>query len=143
MKTYYFFFSFILIALFTSCEKDVDVKLPAIKPKLVVSCVIYPQNPLTQVAVSMSTPIYNSNVSYAYNAIKGAIVILSDGSNHWTLPFDSTHQTYALDSFQLKINPNKAYTLSVNTPDGKSVEASTTVPSQNTSLTLNNIFHYL
>ncbi|HET6225437.1 MAG TPA: DUF4249 domain-containing protein [Bacteroidia bacterium] len=135
MKSYFLFFAIGLISLLTSCEKDADVKLPTVEPKLVVSCVISPQNPLTQVAVSKSAPIYNSNVSATYQAIKGAMVVLSDGSNSWTLPFDSTHQTYALDSFQLKIKANTTYTLTVNTPDGKSVNASTTVPAQNTTLT--------
>jgi hypothetical protein len=135
MKYTAFLLSFILIGLLASCEKDAEVKLPKIDPKLVVSCIISPQNDRTQVAVSSTAPIYNSNVNAYYQAIKGAIVILSDGNTSWTLPFDTLRQTYSLDSFQLKIKGNTDYTLSVSTPDGKSVEASTTVPPQNTTFT--------
>lgn len=140
MKSYHIIYIFILVSLLSSCEKDANVKLPAIEPKLVVSCLIYPQNPLTQVALSKSIPIYNSNETYSYKAVTGATVIISDGSSSWILPFDTAHQTYALDSVQLKIKANTSYTLSVSTADGKSVEASTTVPSQNTTLTYTTSF---
>ena len=127
--------AFFLLLFFASCEKDVEVKLPVPPQKLVVSCLIYPQNPLTQVAVSLSQPIYNANQSNTYEPVKEASVIISDGINSWTLPYDMTTQTYVIDSVKLKIKTNITYKLSVSSPDGKSVEATTTVPSQNTSFT--------
>lgn len=126
---------FFLLLLFVSCEKDVEVKLPVPEQKLVVSSFIYPQNPLTQVAVSLTMPIYNANQSNTYEPVKEATVVISDGVNSWTLPYDVTTQTYSIDSAKLKIKTNTTYKLSVSTPDGKSVEATTTVPPQNTSFT--------
>lgn len=141
MKFYSILYIFILAGLlFTSCEKEAEVKLPPVEPKLVVSCLIYPQNPLTQVAVSSSAPIYNSNASYFYQPIIGATVIISDGSNSWVLPFDTIHKTYTIDSLQLKIRANVSYKLTVSTADGKAVEASTTVPAMNTTLTYSTYF---
>lgn len=138
MKSYFSlsFFALISLLFLSSCEKEAkDVKLPVIEPKLVVSSLLFPQSPFTQVVVTKSAPIYNSNQTHNYEIVKGATVVISDGTNSWTLPYDLTRNVYALDSFQLKIKANTIYQLSVTTPDGKYVEASTSVPTQNTTLT--------
>jgi|SRR3954463_5402969 len=127
--------SFFIVILFTSCEKDVDLKIPVAEPKLVISSLIYPQNPITQVALSLTNPIYNSTHNDYYEPLQGATVVISDGSNSWTLPYDTGLQTYAIDSTHLKIKINTLYKLSVSTADGRYAEASTTVPAQNRSLT--------
>lgn len=132
---YSFCFSFFLITL-QSCEKDVEVKLPEVETKLVLSSFICPQDERTLVSVSLSQPLYNTPKNGgSYQPIPNATVVISSGSSSWTLPYDATIGRYAIDSFQLKVKPGATYHLSVSTPDGKFAEAVTTIPVLNNSLT--------
>jgi hypothetical protein len=130
------FYCFTLLLILPSCEKDADVKLPDVEPKLVVSSFISPQDSLIQVSVSLSSPLYNNpNISNEYKPLLNATVTISNGINSYTLPYNSNLKRYTADSTQFKIIGGLTYYLSVKSLDGKSASATTTVPLLNNTLT--------
>lgn len=136
MKKTAFFSYFIMITGFVSCIKNVDVKIPPVETKLVVSSFISPQDELIMVSVSTTVPIYNNPDAFKkYEQVTNATVVISSGSDSWTLPYDALYKRYVLDSSIVHITVGASYRLSVSTPDGKYAEATTTVPHANNSLT--------
>jgi hypothetical protein len=75
------FLLFALVAFCVSCEKDIDIKLPAYKEKLVVEASIETGKP-TQVLLSMTAP-YFGNVDLSDPSrffVKGAFITVTDGN---------------------------------------------------------------
>ncbi len=132
---------FIIIISMYSCVKDSDVKLPKVEEKLVISCVMSPQDEQIKVRVTLSQAIFNnpnanvSNGSSYINVSKATVVISSDAGGSWTLPYDPMYERYVVDSSDIKVRAGMSYTISVSTLDGKFVKASTSVPYPNTTLT--------
>jgi hypothetical protein len=130
------FYCLIIGVTLPSCEKDAQVKLPTIEPKLVVSSFISPQDSLIQVAVSLSSPLYNNpNISNKYEPLLNATVTINNATNSYNLNYDSILERYVIDSFQLKIIGGTSYYLKVKAPNGKFAEAKTTIPLLNNTLT--------
>lgn len=131
-------FAFIVsisITFFSSCEKEVTVKLPPVNTKLVLTCFISPQNKQTEVNVSKSQPIFNNPDYIPFSLpITDATVIISSQNGSWLLPFDYASSGYVIDTFKLKIKAGSTYNLSVSTPDGKFASAVTTIPYFHTTL---------
>ncbi len=126
----------ILFFYFSSCQKEVTVKLPPLETKLVLRCFISPHNKKTQVNVSQTQPIYN-NPNYSNNGVEvtDATVTISSNNGSWLLPYANSIEGYVIDTTQLKIREGVTYKLTVRTPDGKYAEAVTTVPVLTTTLT--------
>lgn len=131
------FCSLTMLLILQSCRKeDADVKLPNVEPKIVISSFISPQDSLIQVAVSLSTPLYNTpNVSNKYKSLLNATVTINNGTNSYALTYNSKLERYVIDSSQLKIVGGLTYYLSVKAIDGKSANATTVVPLLNNTLT--------
>ena len=120
---------------FISCTKDADVKLPAVEPKLVISSFISPQDSIVKVEVTMSQPLYNNSNAGQFSAVSNATVQINDGTITQTLAYDSTGNYYFVNTSLFPITVGTIYYLTVLTPDGKNINASTTVPTLNSTLT--------
>lgn len=124
-----------MIVLLSSCIKDANIELPNADPMLVVSSFISPQDSLVQVAVSLSTPLYNNHTANTkYTPLLNASVIINNGINDYNLNYNAKLERYVIDTFKLKILAGTTYYLYVTSPEGKLASAITTVPFQNTSL---------
>ncbi len=125
-----------LFIFFTSCsEKDADVKLPVIEPKLVIMSFISPQDSIVKVEVSLSQPLYNNANSQDHSPISNATVQINNGTNTKTLTYNAIENYYEVSASQFPIVAGTTYYLTVSTPDGKNVNASTWVPTANSTLT--------
>ena len=120
---------------FISCEKDADVKLPQTQSKLVIVSMISPQDTDLIVRVSKSHPLYSSNSTIQYD-VTDVKVSLSDGATSVNLTYDYGYGYYVVKAKYLPILEGKKYWVYVNTPDGESANAQTTIPPRNTSLTV-------
>ncbi|MFY9311499.1 MAG: DUF4249 domain-containing protein [Bacteroidia bacterium] len=123
------------VILLNACEKDADVKLPVVESKLVVSSFISPADTIVRVGVTISQPLYNNSNSSQYLAVENATVQINDGSNFQTLAYNSADKYYFVSTSAFPITVGSTYYLTISTPDGKNVNASTSIPSQNTTLT--------
>ncbi|MDO9185637.1 MAG: DUF4249 domain-containing protein [Bacteroidia bacterium] len=123
-----------LIIGLSACEKDADVKLPTVESKLVVSSFISPMDTIIKVNVTLSQPLYNNSNSNNYSAISNATVQINDGTNSQTLAYNATDNYYFANTTIFPLSVGTTYYLTVTTPDGKSANASTSIPNSNQSL---------
>ncbi len=124
-----------LLFLLNACTKDADVKLPAVASKLVINSFLSPQDSLVKVTVTLSQPLYNNSNSGQYYNVSDATVQINDGSVTKTLLYNSVTNYYYIPFSQLPIIVGTTYYLTVTTPDGKNVSASTSIPNANSTLT--------
>lgn len=114
---------------FSSCERDAtNVDIPIIQSKLVVQCFISPQKTKVEALISFSSPIYGN--SKAEDWISNATVEITNGSiqKKLTLNNNGFRPKYEIDSSEFKIEAGQTYILYVSTPDGRTVNATCTVP---------------
>lgn len=123
-----------LIIGLTACEKDADVKLPKVESKLVVSSFISPMDSIIKVNVTLSQPLYNNSNSTNYSTIANATVQINDGTNFQTLTYNATDNYYFVSTVVFPLSIGTTYNLTVTTPDGKNVNASTSIPNSNQTL---------
>ena len=119
--------------LLAGCEKDVDnIKLPKTDPKLVVGCFISPQDNYISVTLTRSNPIFGPGHSNTGSLpVEDASVIISDGSNAVTIPYDISNEHYEIPASAFPIIAGQTYGLTVSTPKGENVSGSCTVPPSN------------
>ncbi|MDD3875677.1 MAG: DUF4249 domain-containing protein [Bacteroidales bacterium] len=125
-----------ILSFLFSCEKTVtDIELPQQEPKLVVNAYISPEDTIIQVNVSLSHPIFKP---YDYNdnnqSVENATVKISSNGNELIIPYNFTDYAYISSTSNFPIVEGQTYRLDVSTPDGKSVNASCTVPKKNSSI---------
>jgi len=124
-------FALSLIAAFiSSCTKPAGIKLPDQEKKLVVTCLISPNDskPVTAV-VRLSDPKFTSDTTHYTDEVTNATVVMNDGTNSIILTYKADHNCYESASpSAVVISEGKTYHLTVTTPDGKYANASTTVP---------------
>ncbi len=120
-----------LILSVAGCEKDADVELPEVEPKLVIASFISPQDTLVKVWVRQTKPIFKPSNVNTSDAVIDATVEISDGTTSATLTFDpsgSHNGYYQIATSVFPIVENKTYSLRVSTPDGKVATAISLVP---------------
>lgn len=127
-------YPFILVALLAlvSCQKEITVDLPEIEKKIVVDGGIY-TGQLAEINLTWSTGYFDpiDSASLANYLISNAVVTLSDGSTT-----DTLHLAYnpykpipiVWRGSTIIGQPGRTYNLTV-TAEGKTVTASTTIPS--------------
>ena len=123
------FFIPVITLLLYSCEKDANVKLPDIKSQLVVTSFISPTDTLITVNVSETRPLYTPSNNSNNGTINNALVYISNGINSVVMTYDNFRASYSINSSVFPILAGHTYFLSVATPDGRMVNAETTVPS--------------
>jgi hypothetical protein len=97
--------------------------------KLVVGCFINPHDDTLYATVTLSKPLYKPrNNEFEFDIVNNATVQISNGTNTANFVFNSDLQKYQLAASAINIAPGGNYTLTVSTPDGKRVTASTLVP---------------
>lgn len=114
----------------SACRETVistaDINIPV---KLVVGCFINPHDDTLYATITLSKPLYKPNNSpFEFDIVNNATVQISNGSNTANFVFNSDLQKYQLAASDITITPGSSYTLTVSTPDGKRVTASTVVP---------------
>jgi hypothetical protein len=120
----------LLLVVITACRETVistaKINIPE---KLVVGCFINPQDDTLYATVTLSKPLYKRNNNpFDFDIINNATVQISDGNNSTNFTFNSDLERYILPAASFNIVAGSTYTLTVSTPDGKRVIASTTVP---------------
>lgn len=117
--------------LLSSCTKEAKIKLPAQENKLVVTSFISPGDTIIMVTVRNAIPKFEWGQwgGPNFDNLRDATVLLSDGSQQVTIPYDSTLGFYHIPGKNFSIVEGKTYVLQVSTPDGRRVSAETTVPS--------------
>jgi hypothetical protein len=115
-----------------SLKQEVDPDLLTTEPeKLVVACFISPQDTILTAEVSLSTPVLGERANYD-TRVTNATITLSDGVN--SVVFDRRNGKYpgqfyfGADPKKFPIVSGQRYTLTVQIPDGRKVEAVCTVP---------------
>lgn len=132
MKNRFLYIILIISQLFLlSCEsliKEIDPSfLPETDSKLVVACFISPQDTVLAAKVT-ETKLLIGTTGDIRDDIANASVSLSDGSKSVRLVYNSKLGYYRALPSELPILVGKTYTITVSTPDGRQVNASTTVP---------------
>ncbi|KAA9353551.1 DUF4249 domain-containing protein [Larkinella humicola] len=114
-----------------SCQnlrQEVQPQQLAAQPvKLLVACFISPQDTVLAAKVARSRPILDDGTVTSLE-ITNATVTLKAGSRSIVLTYHSRLRYYRASPNQFPIRAGETYQLSVQTPDGQSVEARTTVP---------------
>ena len=124
-----------LFIIFVSCEKDVDIELPAVKPQLVVFGVVSPEDTATRIQVRKSKPYFGHNSEDYFNVIEDALVKITHNKREYILPFDEASSTYRVDSSVLRIVPGAKYSLEVEV-DNFPIATSTITIQKNVNRTL-------
>lgn len=120
---------------FTSCEKIVEnVDLGDAKPKLVVFSYISPGSDTIFADVSLSRTINDVGNFYPPHIDNAEVVVSKAGGQSVTLQFDPGLSRYFAVVSSSYLETGHEYKIHAKTPDGKEVEASCTLPVQNTSL---------
>lgn len=128
-----FLYSLLIVSqlMLLSCEsliKEIDPSfLPETDSKLVVACFISPQDTILSAKVT-ETKLLIGTTGDIRDDITNATVSLSDGSKSIRLVYSPKLGYYRALPSELPILVGKTYTITVNTPDGRQVNASTTVP---------------
>lgn len=128
-----FLYSLLIVSqlIMLSCEsliKEIDPSfLPETDSKLVVACFISPQDTVLAAKVT-ETKLLIGTTGDIRDDITNATVSLSDGSKSIRLIYSQKLGYYRALPSELPILVGKTYTITVNTPDGRQVSASTTVP---------------
>jgi hypothetical protein len=128
-----FLYSLIVISqlFLLSCKsliKEIDPSfLPETDSKLVVACFISPQDTVLAAKVT-ETKLLIGTTGDIKDDITNASVSLSDGSKTIQLVYNAKLGYFRALPAALPILVGKTYTISVSTPDGRQVSASTTVP---------------
>lgn len=133
----YSFIVFVLAVLFTSCRKDIDVKLPEYKQKLIVEASIE-TNGFPIVLLSWSVPFFGDfDFSQPGNAfVKGAFITVSDGTITDTLKELDPNSGYIYVGTKITGQVGKLYYLTV-TVNGKTYTADTFI---NPPIALDSLF---
>lgn len=117
--------------LLLSCEsliKEIDPSfLPETDSKLVVACFISPQDTVLAAKVT-ETKLLVGTTGDVRDDVTSATVNLSDGSKTIQLVYHAKLGYYRALPASMPILEGKSYTITVSTPDGRKVNASTTVP---------------
>ena len=135
-KLYFVNSAFLILnaALYSGCTKDAEnVKLKEIDPKLVIGCFISPQDTMIVATVMRSNPIFgkNHNSNQSIKSIVNAQVIISNGTQTITLPYNSIKDNYEIAATLFPITSGATYQLEVTTPENGKVSAECTVPPVN------------
>lgn len=118
-----------LLAVLPACEKDITDKVNIdLKPQLVVSAFISPQDTVLRVKVSQSEPIIGTYPVNQDRTVTNATVQLTQGDQAITFTYNANLRVYEADPATLPVLAGQTYTLLVTTPDGYRATATSTVP---------------
>jgi hypothetical protein len=114
--------SIVLVIVFTSCQKIIDLDLNSASPQIVIEGNVYDQPGPYLVKISQTVNFDESNV---YPPVTGAIVEISDNRGNSEVLIESSSGTYYTSTLQGIVG--STYTLTV-TSKGKTYTATSTIP---------------
>lgn len=101
-------------------------QLPSTDSRLVLSCYISPQDTVIAAKLTETKTVISTGGTRA--DITNATMKISDGTKTVALVYDNNLLYYRALPSQIKIEVGKTYTMTVSTPDGRSVSSKCTVP---------------
>ena len=101
-------------------------QLPSTDSRLVLSCYISPQDTVISAKLTETKTVISTGGTRA--DITNAAMQISDGTKSVAMIYDNNLLYYRALPSQMKIEIGKTYTMTVNTPDGRSVSSKCTVP---------------
>ena len=125
--------AFIIIIFLTSCFREtiLDEEMPEFNSELTIISVL---TPVDSIFVQLQETVPYSGKVIEYNAwnIKDAFIELSDNSgNSMNLPLVNKQKgLFGISQNYFPIRAGETYHITVSTPDGRSLRAKTTIPSQ-------------
>ncbi len=120
-----------IIIFLSSCDSMIsDVEVPESDPKLVITGFLSPADDSVSIIVSKSRPLYKPTQvgENPFPTVNTAIVVIFDGLNSITLPYNPASGKYQALATAFPIRPGIGYSLSVTTPDGYIASAECTIP---------------
>jgi hypothetical protein len=131
MKNIKIFISLIISSLFlwgcNSFVTEIDPsQLPSTDSRLVLSCYISPQDTVIAAKLTETKTVISTGGTRA--DITNATMKISDGTKAVPLIYDNNLLYYRALPSQMKIEVGKSYSMTVTTPDGRSVSSKCTVP---------------
>jgi hypothetical protein len=137
MKKFTYFFLFATLGL-TACKKEVDYKLVAEKPQLVVQSFFTPAEDSIKVYLSYTESFFEDKSirnSLVANISKAQLT-MSDGAITKPLKWSVRKAAFVLATKDLPLIANKTYSISVKTLDGNTAAASSKMPNEITGAQL-------
>ena len=132
--------------LLVSCERTADIDLPEVDPKIVLTCFIGPELTDIQAVIRYSNPIFGESDGNTgeFTVEPNMLVTISNGSITDTLEYSFDYETYSLSTADFPIVAGGTYTMTVKSPSGEVVTATTKVPNnavtvQSASLELDSV----
>ncbi len=123
-------FLIINLLVFWSCNSfitEIDPsQLPSTDSKLVLSCYISPQDTIISAKLTETKTVISTGGTKA--DITNATMKISDGTKTISMIYDTNLLYYRALPSQMSISVGKTYTMTVSTPDGRSVSSKCTVP---------------
>jgi Domain of unknown function (DUF4249) len=101
-------------------------ELPSTDSRLVLSCYISPQDTVIAAKLTETKTVISTGGTRA--DITNATMKISDGTKTVPLIYDNNLLYYRALPSQMKIEVGKSYSITVSTPDGRSVSSKCTVP---------------
>jgi len=128
MKLRFIYILIIMLASFTSCEKEVkDVKLPRFVRKLVVVSFLSPDDSISLIRVTSNSPVFGDiNQLYDTGTLTG---IISNGITTTTLT--ACPEGLCFSHEDMKVEEGLTYSVKIQSSKGLKAEASCRVPVRN------------
>lgn len=105
---------------FSSCETDADIDIPAQDPKLVLSTFLEPGAELQFLTLFISDPIFDGSNIDNTTLLTNGIISISDGTISKKFRYDFNYNAYVLPDDSMLIEFNKQYTVTASY-DGRTV----------------------
>lgn len=134
MKKRYISALIVMLAFFLqSCEKDADIEVPKVDPRMVLSCFVSPDQETIKAVLRVSDPVFGSgNNVDPYMPLEGATITLRHGNGAGiNMTYDMISGTYTLPGSAFPIELGETYTIIASHPDYATISATTTVPASN------------
>ncbi len=116
------------LLLFAACEKEANIKLPEVPPRLVVIGFICPQDTLIKVRITKSSPIFRLDQVDVNAPVTDATVTILGNSTSIQLAYDNTLELYVASASQFPIYAGNEYRVEASAPGVETATATTTVP---------------
>ena len=122
---------FILCTIMFSCKKEVNQRFTASETQIVVNSFISPIDDSIRVQLDYSKNYFkeNSDRNELVKNIGKATVVINDGLSDKKLVWSARNRHFHISKNLLPVIANRKYTLRINTFEGKTITAETTVPS--------------
>jgi hypothetical protein len=125
MKNFIIILSAFII--FESCQRDADIELPKVDPKLSVSCFISDDIDSIRASVFWSRPVFSSDNNLPEQP-SDIDVLIKSGAVEKNLIWDENVRQYILPVSEFPLVAGGQYELILTAPNGTRIRGNTTIP---------------